>query len=113
VELKVQVEELRRRVELGGGRGEEISAPGEGWVEEVRPAVASAPVVGAIEPREQEPLPNVVTIRPGMTMDEIMRAAIELALREARGNRRKAAKMLGMGERTLYRKLKDYNLPGV
>ena len=114
VELKLQMEELRRRVELGsGGRGEEIGAPGEGWVGEVRPAVTPASSVGAIEPRDQEPAPNVVTIRPGMTMDEIMRAAIEVALREARGNRRKAARMLGMGERTLYRKLKDYNLPGV
>jgi DNA-binding NtrC family response regulator len=66
--------------------------------------------VAAIEPRESEAPANEVAIRPGMTMDEIMRAAIEVALREARGNRRKAARMLGMGERTLYRKLKDYNL---
>ena len=122
VELKLQMEELRRRVELGGaGRGEEIGAPGGGWVGEVRPAATPtttpaatpAPAVSALEPREQEAAPNVVTIRPGMTMDEIMRSAIEVALRDARGNRRKAAKMLGMGERTLYRKLKDYNLPGV
>ena len=114
VELKLQMEELRRRVEAvsSGARGEEISAPGDRWVGEVRPS--STPTsVPAIEPREQEPPPNEVTIRPGMTMDEIMRAAIEVALREARGNRRKAAKMLGMGERTLYRKLKDYNLAGL
>lgn len=83
----------------------------EDWVGEARPSVPAAPA-GAIEPREQEAPPNVVAIRAGMTMEEIMRAAIEVALREARGNRRKAAKMLGMGERTLYRKLKDYNLPG-
>jgi len=107
------MEELRRRVEVGGGaRGQEIPAPGDRWVGEARPSVTPASV-GAIEPREQEPAPNEVTIRPGMTMDDIMRAAIEVALREARGNRRKAAKMLGMGERTLYRKLKDYNLPGL
>ena len=46
-----------------------------------------------------------------MTMAEIERAAIEEALQETRGNRRKAAEMLGIGERTLYRKLKEYNLP--
>ncbi|HEY9517216.1 MAG TPA: sigma-54 dependent transcriptional regulator [Gemmatimonadaceae bacterium] len=117
VELKLQVEELRRRVGPGegmrdGGRG--ASMPADEWVGEVRPGqAAESPTVGAIEPREQDPPANVVTIRAGMTMDEIMRAAIEVALREARGNRRKAARMLGMGERTLYRKLKDYNLPGV
>jgi len=112
VELKLQMEELRRRVDLGSVRGEEVAAPGERWVGEGRSSVTPTSVA-AIEPRDQEPAPNEVTIRPGMTMDEIMRAAIEVALREARGNRRKAARMLGMGERTLYRKLKDYNLPGL
>jgi DNA-binding NtrC family response regulator len=43
-----------------------------------------------------------------MTMQEMERAAIEAALREANGNRRRAAEMLGIGERTLYRKLKEY-----
>jgi DNA-binding NtrC family response regulator len=46
-----------------------------------------------------------------MTMAEIERAAIENALRETRGNRRKAAEILAIGERTLYRKLKEYHLP--
>ena len=41
-------------------------------------------------------------------MAEIERAAIEAALKETRGNRRKAADMLGIGERTLYRKLREY-----
>ncbi len=63
-----------------------------------------------IEPRDQPPPPSVVTIRPGMTMAEIERAAIEAALRETRGNRRKAAELLGIGERTLYRKLREYQL---
>jgi DNA-binding NtrC family response regulator len=45
-------------------------------------------------------------------MAEIERTAIENALRETRGNRRKAAELLDIGERTLYRKLKEYNLLG-
>jgi DNA-binding NtrC family response regulator len=64
----------------------------------------------AIEPRDQAPAPNVVTVVPGMTMAEIERASIEAALRETRGNRRKAADMLAIGERTLYRKLKEYQI---
>jgi DNA-binding NtrC family response regulator len=43
-------------------------------------------------------------------MAEVERAAIEAALKESRGNRRKAAETLGIGERTLYRKLKEYAL---
>jgi DNA-binding NtrC family response regulator len=46
-----------------------------------------------------------------MTMAEIERAAIAAALRETRGNRRKAAEMLEIGERTLYRKLREYEIP--
>jgi len=38
------------------------------------------------------------------------RVSIEAVLREHRGNRRKAAQVLGIGERTLYRKLKEYQL---
>jgi len=33
-------------------------------------------------------------------------------LAATRGNRRKAAETLGIGERTLYRKLKEYHLEG-
>ena len=44
-------------------------------------------------------------------MAEIERAAIEGALRDTRGNRRKAAEILDIGERTLYRKLRDYGIP--
>jgi len=35
-------------------------------------------------------------------------APIEAALKETHGNRRKAAEVLGIGERTLYRKIKQY-----
>ena len=41
-------------------------------------------------------------------MAEIERAAIEAALRETRGNRRRAAELLEIGERTMYRKLREY-----
>ena len=46
-----------------------------------------------------------------MTIAQIERSAIEAALRESRGNRRRAAEVLDIGERTLYRKLKEYGLP--
>jgi DNA-binding NtrC family response regulator len=67
--------------------------------------------VAAIEPRNQAPPPNVVTIPPGTKMADIERAVIEAALKETRGNRRRAAELLGIGERTLYRKIKEYRMP--
>ncbi len=46
----------------------------------------------------------------GSTMEDIERRAIHRALEESGGNRRRAAERLGIGERTLYDKLKRYGL---
>ena len=48
----------------------------------------------------------------GQSMKEVERNAIVQALASSGGNRSKAAKMLKIGERTLYRKIKSYNLTG-
>jgi len=58
-------------------------------------------------PRE---LAGVVVFRPGMTIEDMERQAIQAALSEVRGNRRRAAELLGIGERTLYRKIARYGL---
>jgi DNA-binding NtrC family response regulator len=46
----------------------------------------------------------------GVSLNELEKQAIAETLAKTKGNREKAAKMLGIGERTLYRKIKDYNL---
>jgi len=46
----------------------------------------------------------------GRTLAEVERDLIEANLELAEGNRSKAAKFMGIGERTLYRKLKEYGL---
>jgi DNA-binding NtrC family response regulator len=53
---------------------------------------------------------SVVVFRSGMTIDDMERQAIRAALAEVGGNRRKAAELLGIGERTLYRKIAKYDL---
>jgi len=90
VELKVQVEELRRRLDQSPA-----PAPAESLV-----------AGGAVEPQTVR-LANSVEVLPGMTMAQIERAVIEATLRETRGNRRRAAELLGIGERTLYRKIRE------
>jgi DNA-binding NtrC family response regulator len=96
VELKLQVEDLRRRLEERPQRVEVI---------EVGPGSSVVPVV----PAETYSAPEAeVVYRRGMTMADVERATIEAALRQTAGNRRKAAEVLGIGERTLYRKLKEY-----
>ena len=46
----------------------------------------------------------------GTTLEEVERNAIRQALEDAGGNRRQAAMLLHISERTLYRKIKDYGL---
>ena len=46
----------------------------------------------------------------GVSLNELERKAIIDTLARTEGNREKAAKILGIGERTLYRKIKEYNL---
>jgi DNA-binding NtrC family response regulator len=46
----------------------------------------------------------------GMSLNELEKQAILDTLTNTQGNREKAAKILGIGERTLYRKIKEYNL---
>ncbi|MBN1426285.1 sigma-54-dependent Fis family transcriptional regulator [Candidatus Fermentibacteria bacterium] len=48
--------------------------------------------------------------RPAHSMEEAERETIECALRESGGNRRRAAEILGIGERTLYRKIRQFGL---
>jgi DNA-binding NtrC family response regulator len=75
---------------------------------EVLPVSGYGLVRGGIEPRDESISATVITLAPGMTMAEIERLAIQAALRDTGGNRRKAADLLGIGERTLYRKLREY-----
>lgn len=46
----------------------------------------------------------------GLTLAELERRCIADTLARTNGNREKAAKMLGIGERTLYRKIERYGL---
>jgi DNA-binding NtrC family response regulator len=103
VELKLQVEELRRRLDERPRRVEVI---------EVGPGGSTVGSSGVLGPIDAEPVPEpgAVVYRPGMSMAEVERATIEAALKETQGNRRRAAEILGIGERTLYRKLKEYAL---
>ena len=59
------------------------------------------------EPMAQEP---AAFRAPSTSMADAERRAIETALLETGGNRREAARRLGIGERTLYRKIKEYGL---
>ncbi len=131
LDLRLQVEDLRRRMDeaprrveifdVGGRRqggvgGAEVLVGRRGAGEmdyQGTPDIAagvSGPMLD-IEPTRTSG-PRTVVYEQGMKMADVERAAIQAALAATRGNRRKAAEMLGIGERTLYRKLKEYHLEG-
>ena len=97
LDLKLQVEELRRRLDDHPQRVQVIE-------------LADHSTVADVVPEGERDGERPVIYRPGMTMAEVEKAAIEGALKEYRGNRRRAAEVLGIGERTLYRKIKAYHL---
>jgi len=94
MDLRLQVEELRRRLDESGSQVQviEVAEPFR------HPSI------------EVEKELDRVLYRSGMTMAEVEKAAIEAALAEHKENRRLAAETLGIGERTLYRKIKEYHL---
>ncbi|MEZ4456257.1 MAG: sigma 54-interacting transcriptional regulator [Gemmatimonadales bacterium] len=96
MDLRLQVEELRRRLDERPSKVQVIEIP-----------ETSVSPLHEIVP---ETAPVDVLYRPGMTMAEVEKATIAAALKESRGNRRQAAAKLGIGERTLYRKIKEYEL---
>jgi len=105
-----------------------VQARWEGNVRELRNQVESLVVLGPedelrpehLPPELQHPAPRPTAEaappaeppQDGITMDEIERRAILDALDKTGGNRTQAAEMLGIGLRTLQRKLKEYRLSG-
>ena len=126
VELKLDMEDLREQFERykdehpelvrarevytdegvwespSGGRGVEIPS-------DHRPADSESQTSEVRETPAQDDH-HLIVFRPGMTMQELEREAIVATLASVDGNRRKASEKLGIGERTLYRKLKEYEI---
>ena len=61
-----------------------------------------------------EPVENVVDeyIEEALSLDDVEKKTILLALERNKGKRRHAAKELNISERTLYRKIKEYGIEG-
>ena len=114
VQLRMEVEDLRREFEDYRRTHPEVQSGFAALPLPAPLAPARSMHIVDVEPEPSEDdlaaEHDVVVFRPGMTLADLEKNAITAALREVAGNRRKAAEMLGMGERTLYRKIKEYDL---
>src|SRR5437762_1281389 len=90
VELKMQMEDLRRRIEERPSQRVEV-------IEVGNQAPDTRHRLGDIDPLDSTPEPEQPVIyKAGMSMSDVEKAAIDAALRETHGNRRKAAENLGI-----------------
>jgi len=118
VDMKIDLDDLRSEFERfrtryrGAGVDNAPTLGSEVQAIEVRGRDLAQPGGEGMAWGESGPVPDGTTIAvgPEMTMADIEREAIAMALRESDGNRRKAAERLGIGERTLYRKLKEFGI---
>jgi two-component system response regulator HydG len=97
-----------------------MTLPWKGNVRELKNAIENMVVLSTKDKLEVDVLPG--DIRPksdvgsgalnvgGIPLNELEKEAIRNTLKLTEGNREHAAKMLGIGERTLYRKIKEYGL---
>jgi DNA-binding NtrC family response regulator len=74
------------------------------------PKAGEKPNVVDIEVSDEDDREMESSSRETGALREIEKAAIRKTLVEVDGNRREAARRLGIGERTLYRKLREYDL---
>ncbi|MFQ5890039.1 MAG: sigma 54-interacting transcriptional regulator [Gemmatimonadota bacterium] len=112
VELKIDLEDLKAEFERFRQRHPELLTDGAVVRAAGEPIEISSVADGGEAGAEAAEAEERVELRlpAGMTMAELERAAIVATLREVGGNRRKAAERLQIGERTLYRKLKEYRI---
>jgi DNA-binding NtrC family response regulator len=76
-----------------------------------RPKIDVPDLPPEISPRRQLPGASASPASlAGVSLNELEKKAIADTLARTQGNREKAAKILGIGERTLYRKIREYNL---
>ncbi len=70
----------------------------------------STTALATISPDASPAASQAITSLAGVNLADLERQAIEKTLEMVQGNREQAAKLLGLGERTLYRKIKEYGL---
>ena len=93
------------------GRGSNKGVCSVAPTEQKEPELEQVPKVANLQP---EPLPTDSLLSrmadEGVTLDELEKAYIIKVMEGVEGNRTRAAEMLGIARRTLYRKLKDCGL---
>ncbi|MCD8210897.1 MAG: sigma-54 dependent transcriptional regulator [Prevotella sp.] len=109
-ELRGNVNDLRRemndlRKQLDAKTSAEVSKE-----EAILPTVISPQLQGNTAPQVYDAYAEEISEPESLNLEDIGRQMVEKALDKNSGNRKKAAQELGISDRTLYRKIKQYGL---
>ena len=88
-----------------------MAEKGEMQAFEEQPAIVFQPAKKVSQPRPSQPIQEAAEdVEETLSLEEVEREMIRKALERHDGKRKNAAQDLKISERTLYRKIKDYNL---
>lgn len=107
-DLRREINSLRKQIDMAQVNAVERKDSGfpaiiSDGVPVARPAQRQAPVV-------QDAVAEEISELESLNLDDLGRQMVEKALERNGGNRKKAAKELGISDRTLYRRIKQYGL---
>lgn len=114
-ELRGNVSDLRRemnslRKQIDAARGGITAGGGANLPSIIPSADTTVQDVGRATPVVQDAVAEEISEQESLNLESLGRQMVEKALERNGGNRKKAAKELGISDRTLYRRIKQYGL---
>ena len=108
-ELRGNVNDMRREVSALKKQLDEVQGA-QTVAAETLPATQLAPIQPTLEDAVAEEYIEPVKEPENLNLNDLSKQMLEKALERNHGNRKKAAQELGISDRTLYRRLKQYGL---
>ena len=105
-ELRGNVNDMRREMSEMKKQLDDVKQASHTLIQPIHPIQPTLPVEEADAEEYIEPAPQ----QENLNLNDLSRQMLEKALERNNGNRKKAAQELGISDRTLYRRLKQYGM---
>ena len=109
-ELRGNVNDMRREMSQLKKQMEDVKTSPSPAITPINPIQPINPISPILEDAEAEEYIEPTPEQENLNLNDLSRQMLEKALERNNGNRKKAAQELGISDRTLYRRLKQYGL---